>query len=365
MRNPGWRSAVCLIALLACVAKARAQDKDQDLPRTPGWSVEVPVELQEDWTAHQRPGSSGYGNLKFKAEPDITAQVTDRFSIEGGLTLEQVRLPPAGRNEALEGEGVYLRQLTANWRDDNWNVYAGKFTPDFGVAWDKAPGIYGQEFANDYKFTDQLGFGGGTGLDAGLLGRMDFTASSFIRDRTEASNSWITSRGRTTEAMGGPSNSDRFGSFTTAIDGHDIPGLGKLAYQLAYTYQGRGEGDTADMSGIVGSLRTTVPMGDDITVTPLVEWAKFNNWNAVAHSDRDFATIAARFDRGPWNLSLADTSRELEVAAGRSSDNSAQVSLGYTFDSGVLAEVGLWNLDDAGVRSTIVGVKLSYTFGER
>jgi hypothetical protein len=44
-------------------------------------------------------------------------------------------------------------------------------------------------------------------------------------------------------------------------------------------------------------------------------------------------------------------------------DRSFQLSAGYEFDGGLLAELGWWRVEEAGESDDIVGARLSYEFG--
>jgi hypothetical protein len=243
-------------------------------------------------------------------------------------------------------------------------LYGGKFTPNFGRAWDIAPGIYGDRFAKDYEFAERWGAGGSVALDGTPVGDVEFSASVFMVDRTALSDSWITRRGRTTEAAGGPGNTGDLGSFVVALDGGGPPLLESLEYHVAYTQQAKGEGDTGTLRGVVASAQFTMPVVGALAATPLIEWARFGNFAGVRGADRTVWTAAVQLDHGPWQLVAAYAKRDMSELDGLDDgDRSFQLSAGYEFDGGLLAELGWWRVEEAGESNDIIGARLSYEFG--
>lgn len=363
MKSAVWGAAAFLAAGLSATAAAAEDDEDEALE--PGTvAITVPAELQNDWFYRTSPGGGERFNLSTKIEPEVTFQATDELSFLLGVTLEQIRLPDRGEDEAFENEALYLKTLTANYRSGPVAVYGGKFTPNFGRAWDIAPGIYGDRFAKDYEFAQRWGAGGSVAFDDTPAGDLDVSASVFMVDRTALSDSWITRRGRTTEGDGGPGNTDSPRSFAVALDGSNLPILDSLEYQIAYTQQAKGEGDTGTLRGVVAGAQFTVPVTGALTATPLVEWASFENFDGVRGADRTVWTAALQLDHGPWQLVAAYAKRNLSGPDGfDDGDRSFQLSVGYECDSGLLAELGWWRVEEAGESDDIIGARLSYEFG--
>jgi hypothetical protein len=344
---------------------AWAADKDEDTPLEPGTlAIRVPAELQNDRTTRTKPADGERFNLSTKIEPELTFQATREVSFLLGVTLEQIRAPDRGRDEAFENEALYVKTLTANYETGPFALYAGKFTPNFGRAWDIAPGIYGDRFAKDYEFAERWGAGGSVAFDGTPLGDMTFSASTFLVDRTALSDSWITRRGRTTESDGGPGNTDSPRSFALALDGANLPALDGFDYHLGYTQQAKGEDDTGTMRGIVAGAQFATPLIGALAMTPLLEWAAFDNFGGIRGADRTVWTAAVQFDYGPWQLVTAYAKRAISGPDGLSeNDRSLQISGGYSFPNGLLAELGWWRVEEAGERADIVGMRLTYEFG--
>lgn len=363
MRSVILGAATLLAAGLNSVASAA--DMDDEAPLAPGiLAITVPMELQNDWTARTSPGGGERLNLSTKIEPEITFQATRELSFLLGVTLEQIRVPDRGEDEAFENQALFLKTLTANYEAGPFALYAGKFTPNFGRAWDIAPGIYGNRFAKDYEFAERWGAGGSVAIDETPVGDLEFSASVFMVDRTALSDSWITRRGRTTQADGGSGNTDSPRSFAVALDGGNLPALDSLSYHLGYTQQARGEGDTGTLRGLVAGAQVTLPIAGALAATPLLEWAGFDNFGGVRGADRTVWTAAVQFDYGPWQLVTAYAKRNVSGPDGvGDGDRSLQITGGYNFDNGLLAELGWWRVEEAGESADIIGMRLSYAFG--
>lgn len=275
---------------------ALAQHAHDEPREVGGLYYDLDLELQNDLTTRATDGNRR-NNLKAEIEAALRYQATESMSFNLGLKLEQVNDPAAGEDEAFERHGAFVESLTVNYDSQGVGLYAGKFTPNFGVAWDVAPGIYTKEFAeSDYELSERWGVGGSIGVPGGPFGHLDLSASAFFTDRTALSNSLFSRRGRTTKAAGGPSNTGDFSSFALALDGHEVPWFDTLEYQVAFVHQGKSQGNTADEQGVVASASFTWPLIGGVSLSPLLEYAVFNGREGVRDRDQQNLTGAARFD---------------------------------------------------------------------
>lgn len=367
MRLIKSRLAVMAGLLVSAMSEsALAQHAHDDAREAGGIYYALDLELQNDLTTRATDGNRR-DNLKAEIEAALRYQATQTMSLNLGLKLEQVNDPDAGKDEAFEKHGAFVESLTVNYDGDEFALYAGKFTPNFGVAWSVAPGIYTKEFAeNDYELSGRWGLGGSVGVPGGPFGHLDLSASAFFADRTVLSDSVFNNRGRTTKASGGPSNTGDFSSFAVAIDGYEVPWFDTLEYQLAFVHQGRGEGNTADEQGIVASASFTWPLIDGISLSPLVEYAVFNGRGGTRDRDQQNLTGAARFDYEAWNLTLGYGRRNVQqTGLADATDELMQLTVGYAFDNGVRLDAGYGHFDDSGVVSDMIGFKFSFELAGR
>lgn len=349
--------AVCEVPASAHEAEERAE---------PGAiSYDLSVEAQNDYATHASDGNAR-NNLKSEINLGLGYQATETLSLNLGLKLEQVNDPDAGEDEYFEKHGAFVESLTVNYDKDGLSLYAGKFTPNFGHAWDASPGIYTKEFAKDYELAERWGLGGGIGLPGGPLGEVTLSASAFFADRTVLSDSLFSRRGRTTKASGGPSNTGDLSSFAVALDGAEVPWFETLEYQIAFVHQGKGQGDSDDEQGVVAHAAFTMPFIGEIALSPMVEYALFEGQGGLQGRDRQNLTAAARFDYEAWNLTLGYGRRHVrETGFDDATDELMQLTVGYAFDNGITLDAGYGRFDDSSVVSDIIGFKLSFDLAGR
>lgn len=359
------RAGACVLAL-AFAWPAVAQEHHHDEEREPGGLYyDADMELQSDWRASSSDGNRR-NNVKSEIEAGLIYQATPELSLNLGLKFEQVKDPAAGKDAVLEGHGLFVEKATVEYSSEAFTAFAGKFTPNFGLAWDIAPGLYTKEFAeNDYELAERWGFGGAVGVPGGALGHLDISASAFFVDRTLLSNSLFSQRGRTTKDDGGPANTSGLSSFTVAIDGHEVPSLDTLEYQLAYVQQAKGRGDSSVERGLSSSLYFTAPLGEEWELTPFLEYAYFNGRDGEKGRDQHNLTAAARFDHGQWNFVGGYGRRYLSDNGTDSVDELYQLTGGYRFANGLALNMGYGRFDEEGVVADIIGFKLSYELAGR
>ncbi len=352
------RAFAALGALAWAAAPAAAEETAY--PRLSG---EVAIEIQNDLTFASDDAGAEINDLFTKVEPAIVLDLMDGLSIQSGLVLEPVAAPEPGENRVFGDQGLFVEVLTLNFEQDDFAVYGGKFGPNFGIAWDAAPGIYGTDTAEDYEVSERIGLGGSIAFGGERLGRHTLSASAFFLDTSVLADSWPRGRGNTSRSDGGPSNTGTLDSFAVALDGEIAVAPG-LAYHLAFIDQARGAGGAGRERGLAAALSYEAELGDDVTVAPLFEYVRLENLGNATGANRTYVTAAAAFGWRQWSAVAAYTGRFSTGPAGTADqdDFQVQLSLGYTFDSGIAVELGWKHARDAAIDSHTVGLLLSYGF---
>jgi hypothetical protein len=288
--------------------------------------------------------------------------------------IEPVRDPEPGKDRYFGDEGLYVEDLFGQYETGGFSVKGGKFTADFGRAWDIAPGIYGTDFAENYELSERIGIGAAYTFETANFGKHTLSASTFFRDTSVLSESAFTNRGRTRLEDGGPSNTEALESFAIALNGGDFPKTlfgdtfpGKspvdgLTYQLAMVSQAAGDGSDSRETGVVASLAHKIPITGAVVLEPLVEYAYFFDADGTDGQDRYYVTAGATAVwQENWNLALSYTRRETMPASGSNiGDNLFQVSAGYEFGFGLGANVGWRYAEEGDVDSHTLGMLLTY-----
>lgn len=151
-RGPATSSTTFLVALaLASGGAPRAAVASEGFPRVEG---EIRIEVQSDlgYRASNREEESN--DLFTKIEPKLRFGLTPRISLSANLVVEPVREADPGRDRYFGDHGAFVEELFLGYETPRWGLRAGKINPHFGFAWDRAPGIYGRVFREDYELRD-------------------------------------------------------------------------------------------------------------------------------------------------------------------------------------------------------------------
>lgn len=270
--------------------------------------------------------------------------------------------------------GGFLENLSLNWEAERWSLIGGKFGPNFAIAWDAAPGIYGTDIdEEDIELAERIGFGGSVTIIADeTLGAHTLSGSAFFADTSILSESFGTNRGRVSKSDGGPSNTGSPESFALAIDGAGISGLPGLLYHISGVRQAVDtvndeDGNPLPSDEIDDEYRFAVAgqwaiaLDDHTTLTPLLEYVHFWNAEGVKDESRNYLTASALVEYDAWNVAVSYTGKFVENPDGSErTDTLFQVSGGYTFDVGLGADIGYRLLDEEGVESQTFGLFLVY-----
>lgn len=355
----GALGALMTLALLAAPGAARAED--EKAPHAGPWlSIEVPVEIQSDWTVSSDDPAAEFGDTYPTIEPTIILHFHDNLYLETGLTLEPVLDP---LDDRLFGDlGLYVGTLQIVYESNGFAFAAGKLTPEFGVGRDRMPGLYGDELASGYELAERIGFTVSNTFDLGAMGEHHLSASTFFLDTSGLSESAFTNRGRTTLAAGGPGNTEDFSSLAVSLTGENV-GTEGLGYHLGFARQDSALPGEAAERGLVVALFYAGELAPDLTLAPIGECAFFDNYAAVPGSDATVCSGGVELGHGNWSLAVAGGAARITAPGVPAVHiHVLQLSAGHAFDNGLGIEAGWRRLKENGVVSHTVGVLFSYTF---
>jgi len=346
----------------------------EEATKEPWLLVVVPIEIQNDGNFKSDDRANKLNDLYTTVEPEVTVGILPGLSFYAHAVLETTRDPRSGENRYFRSHGIYLQDLYLQYKGTltsdgpnalKFRVWGGKFGPNFGTAWDNAPGIYGADFAEDYEFVERLGFGAALILEHGALGTHTLSASTFVLDRSVLSGSAITKRTRPVLADGGPSNTRGLKSFHVTLEGEKLPGLEGLTYHVSYIHQGVRGGP--DERGIALALGYEAELSG-FTIKPIVEYVHIFDADGVSGQRRNYLTTGFSIEKDNWEFTLSHTFRHTHTPmAGTVRDNLFATSIGYTFkkvlfenDLGVAVGYSYRNEDS--IATHTVGVLLTYKF---
>ena len=368
--------SVAVAAAFATVAAMGTANAEEE--KTPFVSGEISIEIENDWTHHSEDPANELNDLFATVEPSIKFRLLPGLTLHVAGTMEPVRDPGPSDDRVFEDHGLYLSDLLLEFERPFYRaggttysvaVYSGKFTPNFGIAWDRAPGVFGTDFTEDYELAERLGVGGRLTLANERFGSHAFSLNSYFVD-TFLDSSAITSRGTTELADGGVGNTEDLSSFTFAIDGADMPAFPGFSYHLGFVRQAAadvpdvatGTGTTAEHGfAIAGEQMFHIGPDGAIEVVPLMEFAHFGNAEGMPGQDRSYLTMAVGAAWDHWNAAVVYTNRKTNAAGSPDvDDNLYQLSIGYVFDFGLAIDVGYKISEVADVTSQTLGIVAGY-----
>lgn len=348
-------------AFVILASTAFADDKAKSYPSI---SVEIPFEIQNDFAYESDDTTAEFNNLNATIEPAIGIHFTKAFSVNSELAFEQVQDQAfPGDDQFFDNQGLFVKVLTVNYDTENFSVFGGKFGPNFGIAWDVAPGVFGTDLAEEYELSENLGFGGAWRFKTTEAGTHSILASTFFTDTSGFAESAFTRRSKTREGSGGPGNTGDLASFAVAIDGGEYPSLPGFRYHIGYTHLGNETANASDEGRFAIGAEYAVEINKDLTLTPLVEYVNFSDADGTNGQDRFYLTTALGAAYQNWNLGLAYTRKETDDDNAGTFTNEEQFSVsgGYAFNSGFGIDVGWKTARNAGVDTDTFGTLLSYT----
>lgn len=347
----------------------------QNYPRLRG---RIEVELQNDYVYRNRP-IGRYNDLFTDTVALLRLELTPTITVRSTIHLEPLREPAGSR--FMGDEGLYLEELYLQYERAAYGVAAGKFNPGFGIAWAQAPGIYGDDFAEDYELHEGLGLSGFRKIDAAAWGHHRLGANLFFFDDTSLSNAAFTRPsfgdprairfGRNERRFGGAGNTGEPTSFSLTLDGDGIALLPGLGYHLGVRRLDGADESLAE-SGYVGALTYAVPLTGEIRFRGVAEYAYFQNFRGSAR-DNAYTTVAGQIGWLGWRIFASYAQRrfanEQRIVPALEEDGEAgtgahdrlySAGFGYTFDIGLSLDIA-WRRERAdGAELDGIGTLVAY-----
>ncbi|MZR29143.1 hypothetical protein [Sneathiella litorea] len=326
--------------------------EEESFPKITG---ELSVEVENDWTYQSDDPDAEINDLYPTVVLGTNVAFTEVFSLNFEATLEPVE--DATSDRAFEDLGGYLNIITVNYDGEAVSAYAGKFTPNFGIAWDIAPGIFGTNLNEDYELAEMIGFGGGFHFEA--AGEHTISASTFFQDTSFLSNSVGTQRGPLRLSDGGAGNTENFSSFAVALDGNfqKLPGF---RYHLGLSSLGAGEDGNDRQLGYAIGGEYAFNIGEDVTLSPMAEYVYFDNYGGIDNDTAKYFTAGLALNYENWAASSTYQLRDTEVGGVMTDDHVVDLTVGYVFDMGLGVAAAWRSAEEDNIDSEGLGLLLSY-----
>ncbi len=391
------RIILAAVAATGLAAPAFAQDGNGDPPagrdistdagdvRRPAGGMsyphltgEIELQMQADKLVKAPSGTNRNANVFSDSEANFGLFLTREFSIQTTFHLDQVKEQEKGG--FLRGQAMFLEQAFVNYETSGYAAYAGKFNPQFGMFWDRAPGVYGDAFSKeDYQLTEAIGAGGAVKFDTLSFGSHELGAAGWFKDNTSLSWSLMnrpsfgadtTLRvGQNRRAYGGAGNTAGPQSWSASLRGDQFAIAPNLAYNLDFSSLAAGVDGTARQSMLAAGLQYQVPMPKGWKLVPLAEYVRI--WHvdgdpAGVRQDRTLVNAGLALGWQKWTLSgvmgWRNTDAPSDGSADATRDRLTTVSLGYEFDFGLELQAGWARTRVAGDTTQTLGALATYRY---
>ena len=320
---------VSRIALLAALAASWSSFALAD-ETAPGFSGSITVEVEADSTFDSDDPAAELTDVYTTIEAGLTFRINEVVSFNTVLLFEPVI--DAEDDRFFEDHGLYADELFVELAFDDFAIRAGKIHPNFAIAWDAAPGLYGADFAEDYEIAEQIGADVTVPFTLGGA-EHEFSASVFFVDTTFLSRSLFEDRGRTTQADGGAGDTESLESVALSLQG-EVHGTG---YALGLRRRAEPDAGGDDETGGSAALLRGFALGESTDLELLGEIAYFTNFDGGAE-DALYGTAGAALSFEAFTLSASYTLRDVEGAADE--DHLLAAGLDYEIMDGLSAGLG-------------------------
>lgn len=277
----------------------------------------------------------------------IRAQfVLDQFN-KASQTARRNAFPAGGGDHTFEDEGIFTQELNLTYDSQKFALTAGKFNPNYGLAWRWDRGLWGYNLASRYRLTEKLGFSGTYRLgDRKKTGGYDFTFATFTNDRNKLDNAIITGRDSASKSDAVPGDTSYFRSFLAALDvrfdfGKKFGQDELLHYHFAYLdlpVNKRASlivpSKIADQKSYVASIKYILPIVQNFTLDALLEYERTKNLSGNSDIGENYftASLIGKIYRN-WNVTLVSAKRNnSQINATGINQNLTEFSFGYDFD---------------------------------
>lgn len=323
-------------------------------------------------------GEDPASQLYVFAEPSVQLEWWDGVFLTGVAEVSEFGTPAPGKVAFFRDQDILITDIDLTITNWVYTLQAGKFIQPIGLAPFQTPGFFGNEFANDYEFSELIGINGaydfGHLIKDGAWGRQKVTVGTFFVDTSFLSQSAFGEVSRTRLSDGGPANTEDFSSFFITFDGVNVPIFNGVSYRVSYVYSAAGVGDTGNEEGITIGAVAPIPLsgtsaletarGNYVGLNVIGEYAHFKDFDGFAGADRNYYSAGAELWIGRWFGTGVATNRTVDGRA-LGVDNSDLLlagSVGYSFPFRSIIQAAYAYEQVAGLDNHFIGIQFTHTF---
>jgi hypothetical protein len=283
------------------------------------------------------------------------------------LTTRNQQYPERYRTFFSQNRGIkpqdndlMIEELKINFENEDLRVFAGKFDPTFGTAYDKKKriGVFTSEIAEDYNLREKIGAG-----FSAFLENSKISFSTFFNDTTGLSKSAINDRGRAPRRESLAGNTGTMSSYALAVDGDTLFGIEDLYYNVGYRSLGASAGGVRE-KGYTASAEYLYRVGYRTSIIPFFEAVSIKNFTGQKDRNAIYTTAALIGKYGSWTSSISLISRHIKepLASTNINDRFTQFSVGYKFNDRFAVDFTRANVKEGSTRAAMFGAALTYLY---
>jgi len=289
----------------------------------------------------------------------------NKISLNGSVILEGDPAGHAHGGEAsrtgdhlFDDHPLFIEELTLNYDDDHYGLYAGKFRPTVGRDPHDTYGWWGLFVFEDFQIREKLGAGGYAKAHIDEVGYQKVELSSFFADTSFLQESLLNDRDEIDKDQGGISNTEDFSSFAGQLSGE--LGNDHLNYYIGYAHQGNDTGDDENRFSI--GLDTHYDIRKNMTFSGMVDLSDISHLGGESDHDRRYSTIGLQLEIDQFVMggSFTDIHNDATEADEAQDGHITQYSVGYNFMNGFGADLGYQGSDEEGEEKDRIGLQLRY-----
>lgn len=367
------------ISLLCLSSNAMAAKYHGKFKSYPNISGQVLFELKADrLDSNEAQAGASPNNAYINIEPDFSFNINSNWSVKTGWRIYPTNTvqtrnpvyPERTRTFFNDDRGfkpqdttMIVEELKVDYKQEDMHIFAGKFNPSFGKAYQKRNriGVFSTDITEDYELREKIG----GGVEA-ILGRSRIALNSFFNDTTGLSGS-INGRDKESRNNGQAGNTGTFSSYTITMDGDNFLGYRDWAYNIGYRSLGVDDASVANRDreeGYVVSTQYKIKAGYRTSIIPFVELVKINNFTGAKNRDATYSTVAVTAKYGKWKGSIAHMTRRIDqfVDIPQARDRQLQASAGYAFPNGITLDVSRSTMKEGTRSGVLYGAMATYLY---
>ncbi len=345
----------------------------------PYTSAETSIDLYNDFTFSAADKNEEVNDLYLEAKFNFYTYFTQHFYMFNSFNLEPVKDGEYGKSRAFEDIGLWWSNLNFNYETDKILIGVGRGSPNFSVGFAVAPGIWGSDDSfENLKTGGKWGVTVAPNISLGKFGGVSISASLFMADNTNLSDSYITRRGVFEREYGGPSNTGKLESYSLAIDGSNIIGIEDLFIHVAYMNQkvthlsfdlenNIAKDSLANEKRFVASIFYNIELNNETVLTPFLEYGIIDNVMGLKGQMKSVFTASMEMNIKNWTHSLGYSGINNSFDdQNTDSDYTISATTSYLFNSGIEASIGYkYYNDNINQYAHTAGASLSFTLNSR